>query len=107
MIVYKNLAILIADTEKLDKFATLYLDRQKWRMDPANVEIFLLVGDDELEDLDEESNPVLATQNNARYFLDVEIFQSVIDLQREKKENSDIDDYIFAISYYLENDDFY
>ncbi|WP_268796874.1 DUF7716 domain-containing protein [Pseudomonas huanghezhanensis] len=107
MIVYKNLATLIVDTEKLDKFGTLYVDREKWRADPAHVEILLLIGDDELEDLDEEGNPVLATQNDARYFFDVEIFQSVIDLQRGKKEGSIIDDYIHAINYYLESDDFY
>ena len=107
MIVYKDLAALIADTEKLDKFGTLYVDRKKWRADPEHAEILLLIGDDELEDLDEEGNPVLATQNDARYFFDVEIFQNVIDLQREKKERSLIEDYIHAINYYLENDDFY
>lgn len=48
-----------------------------------------------------------AAQRNARYFLDVEIFQSVIELQREKTPASRVDDYVFALNYYLENDDFY
>jgi hypothetical protein len=107
MIVYKTLAALIAETEKLDKFGTLYVERKKWGADPMQIEILLLIGDDELEDLDDEQTPLLAAQSNARYFLDVEIFQSVIELQREKNPASRVDDYVFALNYYLENDDFY
>lgn len=107
MIVYKTLAALIAETEKLDKFGTLYVERKKWCIDPTQVEIMLLIGDDELEDLNDEGTPLFAAQRNARYFLDVEIFQSVIELQREKNRASRVDDYVFALNYYLENDDFY
>lgn len=107
MIVYKTLAALIAETEKLDKLGTLYVERKKWCIDPTQVEIMLLIGDDELEDLNDEGTPLFAAQRNARYFLDVEIFQSVIELQREKNPASRVDDYVFALNYYLENDDFY
>lgn len=67
----------------------------------------LLIGDDELEELNDEGTPLLAAQSNARYFLDVEIFQSVIELQREKNPASRVEDYVFVLNYYLENDDFY
>lgn len=107
MIVYEYLAALIAETEMLDKFGTLYVERKKWCIDPTQVEIMLLIGDDELEDLNDEGTPLFAAQRNARYFLDVEIFQSVIELQREKNRASRVDDYVFALNYYLENDDFY
>jgi hypothetical protein len=107
MIVYKNLAALIAETDKLDKLGTLYVQREKWGTDPTQVEILLLIGDDELEDLNDEGTPLLAAQSNARYFHDVQIFQSVIELQREKNPVSRVDDYVFALNYYLENDDFY
>jgi hypothetical protein len=107
MIVYESLAALIAETDKLDKLGTLYVQREKWCTDPTQVEILLLIGDDELEDLNDEGTPLLAAQRNARYFLDVEIFQSVIELQREKNPASRVDDYVFALNYYLENDDFY
>jgi hypothetical protein len=107
MIVYKNLAALIAETENLDKFGTLYVERNKWGADPMQIEILLLIGDDELEDLDDEHTPLLAAQSSARYFFDVEIFQSVIEFQKEKNAGSCLGDYVFALNYYLENDDFY
>lgn len=107
MIVYEHLAALIAETEMLDKLGTLYVQRERWRVDPTQVEIMLLIGDYELEDLNDEGTPLLAARRNARYFIDVEIFQSVIELQREKNFASRVDDYVFALNYYLENDDFY
>ncbi|MNY81282.1 hypothetical protein D3C86_2227660 [compost metagenome] len=50
---------------------------------------------------------MLANKYGASYFFDVEIFQSVIDLQRKNNSKSNVNDYIHAINYYLENDDFY
>jgi hypothetical protein len=107
MIVYENLASLIAGADRLDKLGTLYVQREKWGSDPTQVDILLLIGDDELEDLNDEDTPLLAAQSNARYFLDVEIFKSVIELQHEKNPASPVEDYVFALNYYLENDDFY
>ncbi|WP_263265156.1 hypothetical protein [Pseudomonas sp. RIT-PI-S] len=107
MVIYKNFSSLLSDVEGLDKFGTLYANRQKWLGDPFKVEFLLLVGDDELEELDGNGNPILATINNAKYFLDVEIFQNVIELQAKCNPESGLDEYIFAINYYLENDDFY
>ncbi|QJI39391.1 hypothetical protein HKK52_00010 [Pseudomonas sp. ADAK2] len=107
MIRYKNLNSLLAEVDDLDKFGTLYSSKSGWAEDPSNTEILLLLGDDELEDLDERGNPVLANKYGASYFFDVEIFQSVIDLQRKNNSKSNANDYIRAINYYLENDDFY
>ncbi|MEE4684347.1 hypothetical protein V2K59_05780 [Pseudomonas alliivorans] len=107
MIKYKGLVFLLAEVESLDKFGTLYANREKWGADPNNTEIYLLAGDDELEDLDADGNPILATKNDIQYFLDVEIFQSIIEIQKGNKPESTIGDYVYSINYYLENDDFY
>jgi hypothetical protein len=96
MIIYKNIAALIAETDKLDKLGTLYVQRETWCTVPTQAEILLLIGDDELEDLNDEGTPLLAAQINARYFLDVEIFQNAIELQHEKNLASRVEDYVFC-----------
>jgi hypothetical protein len=65
MIVYENLASLIAGADQLDKLGALYVQREKWGSDPTQVDILLLIGDDELEDLNDEDTPLLAVQSNA------------------------------------------
>ncbi|PHN24081.1 hypothetical protein AO242_27770 [Pseudomonas sp. ICMP 561] len=107
MVVYENLDILISEFKSLDKFGTLFVNRVQWARYPADAQIFLLVGDDELEDLNDQGCPVLAAENDAEYLLDVELFQSVVELQIEKMPDSAVSDFIFSINYYLENDDFY
>lgn len=107
MIVYKNLSEVLVHADELDKLGTLYINRKLWKVEPARTEVILLIGDDELEDLNEDGVPILAAANNISYFLDVEIFQNVIDLLRERMPNPSVDDYVYAINYYLENDDFY
>jgi hypothetical protein len=107
MIFINELAALIAQYESLDKFGTLFMNLDEWSSTPEKTKFLLLIGDDELEDLNEGHIPVLARNNNMRYFLDVEIFQSIIYLQVENKSKSNLDDFIRAINYYLEYDDFY
>lgn len=107
MLIYKSLEFVVADVESLDKFGTLYVNREEWGRVPSNTQIHLLAGDDELEDLDVNGNPMLANKYEVQYFFDVEIFQSVIELQKDNKPESVVDDYIYAINYYLDNDDFY
>ncbi|WP_122433168.1 DUF7716 domain-containing protein [Pseudomonas viridiflava] len=107
MVIYKSLEFVLAEVESLDKFGTLYVNREEWGRAPSNTEIYLLAGDDELEDLDVDGNPMLANEYEVQYFFDVEIFQSVIELQKDNKPESVVDDYIYAINYYLGNDDFY
>lgn len=107
MIFFNDLAALVAQYESLDKLGTLFMNVNEWSNTPETTKFLLLIGDDELEDLDDEHNPVLATENNMKYFFDVEMFQSVVDLQVEKKPESDLSDFIHAINYYLEYDDFY
>lgn len=107
MIKYENLESLLLQCGSLDKFGTLFVNREQWEKDPIGTPILLLVGDDELEDVDEDGSPFLAVENDVRYFFDVELFQSVVELQIEKKPDSVVGDFVFAINYYLENDDFY
>lgn len=107
MIFFNDLASLIAQYQSIDKLGTLFVNSDEWSSAPEKTKVLLLIGDDELEDLDDEHNPVLATENDMEYFFDVEMFQSVIDLQVEKKPESDLSDFIHAINYYLEYDDFY
>ncbi|MBC3270242.1 hypothetical protein HU765_09925 [Pseudomonas sp. SWRI81] len=104
---FKSLPELIATYESLDWSGTLFTNKQSWEISPTKTEILLLEGDDELEDLTEDQLPRLAQTNNASYLLDVEIFKSVIDFQRDRTHNSNIHDYVHALNYYLENDDFY
>ncbi|MBF7142720.1 MULTISPECIES: DUF7716 domain-containing protein [Pseudomonas] len=107
MIVYDDFHKVFNEFESLDKFGTLYINRESWSRAPKATKLFLLSGDDELEDLDENGLPVLAAENGLNFFLDVEILQSVISVQIDIKEKSTLDEVIFAINYYLENDDFY
>ena len=51
--------------------------------------------------------PCWQTSMRFNIFFDVEVFQSVIELQKGNKTESVVDDYIYAINYYLGNDDFY
>ncbi|OYU03651.1 MAG: hypothetical protein CFE47_31045 [Pseudomonas sp. PGPPP1] len=104
---FKSLSELLTTYESLDWSGTLFTNKQHWEIPPTKTEILLLEGDDELEDLTEDQLPRLAQTNNASYLLDVEIFKSVIDFQRDRTHNSNIHDYAHALNYYLENDDFY
>ena len=104
---FKSLSELLKEYKILDWSGTLYTNKQAWQKAPTKSEILLLEGDDELEDLTEEQIPRLAHANNTSYFLDVEIFKSVIDFQKEIDPASNIQDYAHALNYYLENDDFY
>ncbi len=51
--------------------------------------------------------PCWQTSMRFNIFFDVGIFQSVIELQKGNKTESVVDDYIYAINHYLDNDDFY
>lgn len=70
--------------------------------------VFLyLEGDEELENLIDDDLPVLAVEKNVQYFLDAETFIDIIEFQKKLNKKSDVDDYIIALNYYLEEDDFY
>ncbi|MEN5203142.1 hypothetical protein ABE473_01580 [Stenotrophomonas sp. TWI700] len=104
---FKSLSELLPEYKTLDWSGTLFTNKQVWQTSPTKAEILLLEGDDELEDLTEAQIPRLAHANNTSYFLDAEIFKSVIDFQKDRDPRSNIQDYIHALNYYLENDDFY
>ena len=107
MIVFNGLPILIAQLESLDQLGTLFVNSREWSTTPESATFLLLSGDNELENLDDNGAPILAISNNVEYLLGVEMFQSVIELQMEKKPDSSLRDYIYAINHYLEYDDFY
>lgn len=100
--------VLLDDYKALDWSGTLFTDRDAWDLSPTTTEFVLLEGDDELEDLtdDENRTPRLAAELDVEYFLDVEIFQSIIDIQQTKNGKSSVDDYVRALNHYLDNDSY-
>jgi hypothetical protein len=108
----KTFGTLKAVLENMDKMSwegTLFTNKSSWASQPDKAEFIYLEGDDEVEDIadGETSLPKLAQENNVQYFLDFQIFQDVIIKQKELKNNSTLDDFIYALNYYREYDSFY
>ncbi len=67
MVIYKSLEAVMTE-ESLNKFGTLYVNREWWDRPPNKAELYLLAGDDELEDLDTDGNPMFSTKHEVQYF---------------------------------------
>jgi len=108
MKLYKSIEKLINIASQLGWETTLYINYDKWGKSPKNTEILALEGDDEIElDMDDNVDlPVTAVKHNVKYFFNAEDFQDIIEVQTQLKKSSDVDDYIKAINYYLDNDAF-
>jgi hypothetical protein len=108
MKLYQSIEELITTAKQLSWETTLYTNYDEWDKNPKRARILTLEGDNEIElDMDEELDlPTTAVKHNMKYFFHAEDFQDVIETQARHKKDSDIDDYIRAINYYLENDAF-
>jgi hypothetical protein len=93
----------------LDWDGAVFVNMKEWNKDPWNIEMYVLEGDDELEDLVDIRNhyPKMAHKLGVHQLLDVETLQSVLECQLSLKKESGTEDYLHAINYYREFDDFY
>ena len=106
---YENLTKVLENLDDLNWYGILYTNRESWSKDPKEAKFIYLEGDDELDDLsdDETMLPRLAEENDVERFLETQVFQDVVDKQKELNPNSKLDDFINALNYYLEYDTFY
>lgn len=103
-----SISKLINDYKKLlDWDGALFVNHKQWDLSPKDTFFLYLEGDEELENLVDDNLPVLAVEKNVQYFLDAETFIDIIEFQKKLNKKSDVDDYIIALNYYLEEDDFY
>lgn len=108
MKIFNSFSELLNCYESLSEHAGLYADLSKWDENPKNTPIIYLEGDNEFEDLDEEMEiPVLAVQHGVEYLIIVPTLQDILLFQKERKPDSTIDEYLYALNWYLETDDFY
>ena len=113
MIHYKNLLELIQDKEHYPNAGRVWIQKSKID-DLKNAEYWVISSkeakeQDYIEDERGSRIPASLADFGAKSFLDVQIFQDIIDLKMENNpelslENTEI--FIEAILYYLENDDF-
>jgi len=108
MKLYQSVEELINASKQLSWETSLYINYDEWDNNPKRTKILALEGDDEIElDMDEEfALPTTAVKHDVKYFFHAEDFQDVIETQTQQKKDSEIDEYIRAINYYLENDAF-
>jgi hypothetical protein len=105
---FNSIVDLLKVAPNLDWDGAVFVNLNKWNKDPFNVEIYILEGDDELEDLEDIKNhyPKIAYKLGIHQLLDVETFQSVLEFQLNVKKESNTEDYLNAINHYREFDDF-
>jgi hypothetical protein len=105
---FNSIVDLLKVVPNLDWDGAVFVNLNKWNKDPFNVEIYILEGDDELEDLEDIENhyPKIAHKLGIHQLLDIETFQSVLEFQLNIKKESNTEDYLNAINHYREFDDF-
>jgi len=67
-------------------------------------ESVLILDDDAELERDEEDEPLYATENGFRYFLDVSSVQDIRDNLQAQNPNYSVDDLLAAIKYFVNND---
>jgi len=109
MKIYSNVDEVLRDIDNLEWPGVLFVDRKKWEKNSLTAQILFLIDDDELEDIIDINThlPKLAYERSMSYLLDIEMFKAIIDNQRENNKCSSVDDYVYAVNYYLEYDNFY
>ena len=110
---YKNLLELIKDKDNYPNAGRVFIQKSKIN-DLENAEYWVISSkeskeQDYIEDERGSRTPISLVDYNVKSFLDIQIFQGIIDLKMENNPELSLDDtdvFIEAIIYYLENDDF-
>jgi hypothetical protein len=104
---FDTLEELIKEYENLPGDAFIYASKSI--IEEENLEIgkyLVLESDEENELIENDSLPKQAYDRNMVWLIEVETFKDVINFQNDKNPNSNYQDYIGAIAYYLSYDDF-
>jgi len=98
---YATLKEVFAEMSQLTWEGTFFVNHSAWRASPAQTRFIFLTGDDNLEDIveGEASLPLLAKENNVRYFLDFQVFDDIILKQRKIDPESTLNEFIYALNY--------
>jgi hypothetical protein len=110
---YKNLSELIKDKDNYPNAGRVYIQKSQIH-DLENARYWVISSKEAKEEgyitrENGEMIPVLLENNDVKSFLDVQTFQSIIELKLENNPELSIeqtDVFLEAIIYYLENDDF-
>ncbi|WP_321889860.1 DUF7716 domain-containing protein [Paraburkholderia bannensis] len=108
MKIYRTIHELLGDLVDLNWDAALFVNQTSWLSSPQKTEILYLEGDDELEDIVDSSHlPRIANDRGMRQLFDVETFRSVVNFEKKRNPLASDVNFINALNFYRENDDFY
>ncbi len=109
MKVFDSLEKILPETSALDWDSAVFADMAAWASHPLSTPLTVLEGDDELEDLAsvEDHLPRIAAEKGLRQLLDMQTFQDVIDFESKRNKDATPKDFVHALNYYREMDDFF
>jgi len=115
MEIFKSISELLSKIDSIFENDWIFTNLEKWKTTPLECPLYL-VRDEDVDNASEDETfvnpggielPIALEHENVTSWMLIEILHGVLLNLRKSKPNISVNDFVYAINYYREYDDFY